>query len=87
MGGVIVERGLRAPQIAIVLKSKGRAHVCVCVGETLVTFLTMVMLERLCAHAGWRDKRQTDNEIGRPVPPSGWEQDLDLPLLSVCPSW
>lgn len=45
MGGRIVERGLRAPQIAIVLKSRGRAHVCVCVGETLVTFLTVLTLE------------------------------------------
>lgn len=32
-GGIAAERGLRAPQIAIVLESRGYAHVCVCVGE------------------------------------------------------
>lgn len=61
------------------------APTCVSVcGKTLVTLLIVLMLEGLCAHAGWGDKRQADSEIGCLVPPSGWEQDLDLSLLSVC---
>lgn len=71
MGGIIVERGLGASQITIVLESTGCAHMGLCAWETLVTVLTVLMFEGVRARTGWRDKRQTDSEVGCLVPPSG----------------
>lgn len=88
--GSIIGSEVSGPHRLLLCCRAGDAPTCVSVsvcGKTLVTLLTVLMLEGLCAHTGWRDKRQTDSEIGCLVPPRGWEQGLDLSLLFVCPSW